>query len=50
MRNLKAELSYLIGYTPSDVIVAEAEEWVERNPTGDISEWIEEMVRIGALR
>lgn len=49
MRDIAAELEYLLGYKPTPGNVAEAEEWLGKNPDGDLAEWADEMTRIGAL-
>lgn len=48
-RNIGNELEYLLGSRPTNNIIAEAEAWVDEHPTGDLSEWADEMISIGAL-
>lgn len=48
--NVRDELIDILGYDPGMVIETEAEDWREIHPDGDLSEWLEEMFRIGALR
>ena len=46
---LRADLTYYLGYTPSDDIVAEAEEWRGDHPGVNLDEWVSAMIEIGAL-
>ena len=49
MRDVSSELEYYLGFKPSAQTLAEAEEWLEMHPNGDLSEWAEAMIEIGAL-
>lgn len=50
VNNVRNELIYILGYDPGMSITAQAEEWKEFRPDGDLSEWVDEMFEIGALR
>lgn len=49
MRDAHAELAYYLGHEPSMDLVAQAEEWLESFPDGDLAEWADAMIEIGAL-
>lgn len=49
MRDAGSELEYYLGFKPSAQTIVEAEEWLESHPTGDLSEWVDAMIEIGAL-
>lgn len=43
------DLEYYLGYRPNSDAVEEAEDWMLANPGSSLSEWVHEMVAIGAL-
>lgn len=47
---VREELISILGYYPGLSIEVQAEEWREFNPNGDLTEWVEAMYEIGALR
>lgn len=48
-RNIRGELEYYLDYRPADDLVAEAEQWVQENPGVGLAEWVDAMIKIGAL-
>lgn len=47
--NTLEDLEYYLGYRPNSDAVEEAENWMLANPGSSLSEWVHEMVAIGAL-
>lgn len=43
------DLEYYLGYAPDSDLIAEADEWQERNPGSSLAEWVDAMAEIGAL-
>ena len=47
--NIADDLEYYIEREPKPSEIAEAEEWLSTYPGGDLSEWVQAMIEIGAL-
>lgn len=43
------DLEYLLGHRPTPGCIDAAVEWRTDNPNGDLAEWVETMIQIGAL-
>lgn len=48
--NIAADLEYYLGYPPDSATIAEADEWMQDHPGVNLSEWVDAMREIGALR
>jgi hypothetical protein len=47
--NTAEALEYYLDRKPTNEEIQEADDWLSENPGGNLSEWVEAMIQIGAL-